>query len=65
MIGRREVRPPVVFANTTCGCGVDGIPYSIREGEPWAGDDPLVEANPGLFSNVPTVIMRTVPAPAD
>jgi len=59
------VRPPVVFANCTAGCGVDGIAYSIRENEPWAGDDPLVLACPGLFSDEPTMLNRTVPGPAD
>lgn len=52
--------PSVVFAVATAGCGADGMTLQIREGDTWAADDPIVLANPGLFSSEPTRINRSI-----
>jgi hypothetical protein len=52
-----------VYANTTTGVqGPDGNIWNLRENDPWDADDPLVKARPGLFSDDPVKVMRTVHA---
>lgn len=49
-----------VFARSTTSTGSgDGRVFQIREGEVWAADDPLVKANPDLFSDEPTKLSRS------
>ena len=51
----KKTQPPLyVYACATCAAATpDGIPVDIREGDVWAGDDPLVLSRPGLFSPEP------------
>lgn len=57
--------PDIVYASgdvlTADGSG--GM-LQLVEGEPWAGDDPLVRARPELFTNKPR-LRRTTPAPVE
>ena len=47
-------KPPLyVYAVADCAAGLDGIIVNLREGDVWAGDDPLVLSRPGLFSDTP------------
>ena len=52
---KKIINPPLyVYAVATCATATpDGIPVSLREGDVWAGDDPLVLSRPGLFSDQP------------
>jgi len=44
----------VVFSTATCATAdADGVGYSLREGEVWSAQDPLVALHPGLFSDTP------------
>lgn len=53
--------PAIVFARRTASVGR----VHVNEGEAWAGDDPIVVANPDLFSQRPTKVRRSVPAPVE
>jgi hypothetical protein len=59
----------VVFASATCVAVVDdGSTAALREGEPWAADDPFVLSRPDLFSDEPPAPhfpRRTVQVSAD
>ena len=45
---------PYVYACATCGTATaDGLGVDLREGDVWAGDDPLVRDKPGLFCSEP------------
>lgn len=60
--------PPVkvVFAVADCGTATsDGLEVTLREGDVWAADDPLVLLRPQLFSDDPPgprYPRRTAPA---
>jgi hypothetical protein len=58
MLSRRKAttteQEGIVFANTSCRYGFpDGLTYRLIAGQPWAADDPLVAANPGMFGADP------------
>ncbi|HEU4544449.1 MAG TPA: hypothetical protein VFR23_25185 [Jiangellaceae bacterium] len=42
-----------VFATRSCATEFNGRPIRVRKGEPWAADDPFVEAKPDLFTSAP------------
>ena len=50
-----------VFARSDCSTvnSKTGLKIRIKSNEVWAADDPFVLANPGLFSDVPSVVRRT------
>lgn len=55
----------LVFAASTCTTAdAQGVLVRLTVNEPWAANDPLVLARPGLFVSVPSGIRRTAPAPA-
>ena len=49
----KKTQPLYVYATADCAAGLDGIIVNLREGECWAGDDPLVLSRPGLFCAEP------------
>lgn len=54
----------LVFAASTCTTAdSQGVLVRLTVNEPWAANDPLVLARPGLFVSVPNVVRRTAPAP--
>jgi hypothetical protein len=54
----------LVFAASTCTTAdAHGVLVRLTANEPWAANDPLVLARPGLFVAVPPSIRRTVAAP--
>ena len=53
-------RDSVVFATRSCATEHGGLPVTVRKGEAWAADDPLVQAKPDLFGPPPKV-RRTGP----
>ncbi len=53
----------LVFAASTCTTAdSQGMIVRLTANEPWAANDPLVLARPGLFVSVPNVVRRTAPA---
>lgn len=46
------------FARYTTTTGLEGNPttFYVEEGDAWDADDPLVKANPSLFSDTPPVV---------
>ena len=55
----------LVFAASTCTTAdAQGVLVRLTANEPWAANDPLVLARPGLFVPTPTVVRRTVAASA-
>lgn len=50
-----------VYASATTILAHEGEKVRIYEGEVWAGSDPVVLANPSLFSAKPTKLRRTTP----
>jgi len=52
----------LVFAASTCTTAdAQGVLVRLVANEPWAANDPLVLARPGLFVSVPSVVRRTAP----
>jgi len=52
----------LVFAASTCTTAdAQGVLVRLVANEPWAANDPLVLARPGLFVTVPSVVRRTAP----
>lgn len=53
----------IVFARSTCIVNdpTTGLPVTLREGDVWAKDDPLVVSRGDLFSDEPSFVHRTVP----
>jgi len=52
----------MVFAASTCTTAdAQGLIVRLTANEPWAANDPLVLARPGLFVSVPNVVRRTAP----
>lgn len=51
-----------VFAASTCAIRHGGATIRLRIGDAWPASDPVVQANPGLFSEQPTAVKRSVPA---
>ena len=52
----------LVFAASTCTTAdSQGLIVRLTANEPWAANDPLVLARPGLFVSVPNVVRRTAP----
>ena len=46
----RKIQPLYMYATADCATATaDGMPVNLREGEVWAGNDPVVLARPGLF----------------
>ena len=44
----KKIQPTYVYAVADCGTATaDGIGINLREGDVWAGDDPLVLGRPG------------------
>lgn len=52
-----------VYATATTIVGPGRV--RIYEGEVWAADDPVVKAHPDLFSDTPSKLRRTAPAPVE
>ena len=51
---KTTTQPLYVYATANCGTATtDGLGVNLREGDVWAGDDPLVVARPGLFCDEP------------
>ena len=42
---------PTVYATTSCVLTHDGMPTSIREGQPFDSDDAIVREFPWVFDN--------------
>jgi hypothetical protein len=57
------MRTGIVYANSTCTTTDPntGLIVRLTEGEPWAADDPFVNARPGFFAESPLNIRRTAP----
>ena len=55
--------PPVVYAKADQGIGHNGQIFTLRKGDPWDGDDPVVLAHPEAFADVPPddVVKHSVP----
>ena len=54
----------LVFAASTCTTAdSQGMIVRLTANEPWAANDPLVLARPGLFVSVPSAVRRSAPAP--
>jgi len=52
----------IVFAASTCTTAdAQGLIVRLTANEPWAANDPLVLARPGLFVSVPNLVRRTAP----
>ena len=52
----------IVFAASTCTTAdAQGLIVRLTANEPWAANDPLVLARPGLFVSVPNLERRTAP----
>lgn len=52
----------LVFAASTCTTAdAQGMIVRLTANEPWAANDPLVLARPGLFVSVPNLVRRTAP----
>ena len=52
----------LVFAASTCTTAdSQGMIIRLTANEPWAANDPLVMARPGLFVSVPNLVRRTAP----
>ena len=52
----------LVFAASTCTTAdAQGVLVRLVANEPWAANDPLVLARPGLFVSVPSLVRRTAP----
>ena len=52
----------LVFAASTCTTAdAQGVLVRLVANEPWAANDPLVLARPGLFVSVPSMVRRTAP----
>lgn len=51
----------IVVALSTFTIAVDGIPLTVREGEAWAADDPVVKRYPESFSKDGRTVRRSVP----
>lgn len=49
----------IVYANTASTLAHQGDRVVIRPGDPWDGDDPLVEAYPSFFSPHPRAVRST------
>jgi len=50
----------IVFAASTCTTAdAQGLIVRLTANEPWAANDPLVLARPGLFVSVPNLVRRT------
>ena len=53
----------LVFAASDCvTADSQGLIVRLTANEPWAANDPLVLARPGLFVSVPNLVRRTAPA---
>lgn len=50
-----------VFAASTCAIRHGGVTVRLRIGDAWTANDPVVEAHPELFSEVPTDVKRSAP----
>jgi hypothetical protein len=56
------VNVDLVFAASTCTTAdAQGLIVWLTANEPWAANDPLVLARPGLFVSVPNLVRRTAP----
>jgi hypothetical protein len=42
-----------VYAKATVSVAMQGVPVQVREGTHWSDEDPIVKANPDLFSDDP------------
>ena len=52
----------IVFAASTCTTAdAQGLIVRLTANEPWAANDPLVLARPGLFVSIPNLVRRTAP----
>lgn len=49
-----------VYAKASATAGRDGHISRVTKGEVWRADDPLVLANPDLFSDEPTKVAASV-----
>jgi hypothetical protein len=55
----------IVYANADCVVA-DGLNrYRLQAGQPWDASDPFVKARPDLFSEFPSFVHRTGPAPVE
>lgn len=67
MPARSSSASQIVFARSTClvNAPTTGTPVSLRVGDVWAKDDPLVVARGDLFTDDPSFVHRTIPVPQE
>ncbi len=51
----------IVVALSTFSVALDGIPLTVREGEAWAADDPIVKRYPEAFTKDLRAVRRSAP----
>lgn len=49
----------VVYPLANATVSANGVPVVIHVGEHWRADDPVVKANPGLFTDDPFIGVRS------